>query len=75
MQKFMHEWSASRPGRFIPGEKVPSTHWLGGWLSPELVWTFATPRLSNKSTIDFISRLIQFRSGVCEKLKALFSFY
>jgi len=25
------EWSVSRPGRFIPGERVPSTHWLGGW--------------------------------------------
>jgi len=23
------EWSASRPGRFIPG-----THWIGEWVSP-----------------------------------------
>jgi hypothetical protein len=23
------EWSASRPGRFTPGEKDPSNHWLG----------------------------------------------
>jgi hypothetical protein len=28
------EWSASRPGRFTPGERAPSTHWLGGWLDP-----------------------------------------
>jgi len=28
------EWSASRPGRFTPGERAPSTHWLGGWLGP-----------------------------------------
>jgi hypothetical protein len=25
------EWSASRPGRFTPGEKAPGTHWIGGW--------------------------------------------
>jgi len=23
------EWSASRPGRFIPGEKDPRPHWIG----------------------------------------------
>jgi hypothetical protein len=26
------EWSASRPGRFTPGERAKSTHWIGGWL-------------------------------------------
>jgi hypothetical protein len=25
------EWSASRPGRFIPGERAPGTHWIGSW--------------------------------------------
>jgi hypothetical protein len=25
---------ASRPGRFIPRERVPSTHWLGAWEGP-----------------------------------------
>jgi hypothetical protein len=24
------EWSASRPGRFIPEERAPSTRWVGG---------------------------------------------
>jgi hypothetical protein len=28
------EWSASRPGRFTPGERAPGTHWIGGWLDP-----------------------------------------
>jgi hypothetical protein len=28
------EWSASRPGRFTPGERVPCTHWIGGWVDP-----------------------------------------
>jgi hypothetical protein len=27
------EWSASRPGRFTPGEKAPGTLWIGGWVS------------------------------------------
>jgi hypothetical protein len=33
------EWSASRPGRFTPGERAPGTHWIGGWMTPEPVWT------------------------------------
>jgi hypothetical protein len=28
------EWSASSPGRFIPRERVPGTHWIGGWVGP-----------------------------------------
>jgi hypothetical protein len=26
------EWSASLPGRFIPGEIAPGTHWIGDWV-------------------------------------------
>jgi hypothetical protein len=26
------EWSASRPTRFIPRERDPGTHWIGGWV-------------------------------------------
>jgi hypothetical protein len=28
------EWSASRPCRFIPRERAPRTHWIGGWVGP-----------------------------------------
>jgi hypothetical protein len=28
------EWSASRPGRFITGERAPCTHCIGGWAGP-----------------------------------------
>jgi hypothetical protein len=28
------EWSASRPGRFTPGERASSTHWIKGWVGP-----------------------------------------
>jgi hypothetical protein len=28
------EWSASRPGRFTPGERALCTHWIGGWVGP-----------------------------------------
>jgi hypothetical protein len=28
------EWSASHPGRFIPRERAPGTHWIGGWVVP-----------------------------------------
>jgi hypothetical protein len=27
-------WSASRPGRFTPGEIAPSEHLIGGWVGP-----------------------------------------
>jgi hypothetical protein len=30
------EWSASRHGRFTPGEKSPRTHWIGGWVGPRI---------------------------------------
>jgi hypothetical protein len=26
------EWSASRPGRFTPGERAPGAHWIRGWV-------------------------------------------
>jgi hypothetical protein len=29
------EWSASRPCRFIPSERAPGTHWVGGCLDPK----------------------------------------
>jgi hypothetical protein len=25
-------WSASRPGRFTPGERAPGTHWIEDWV-------------------------------------------
>jgi hypothetical protein len=28
------EWSASRPGRFTPGVRAPTTPWVGGWVVP-----------------------------------------
>jgi hypothetical protein len=31
------EWSASRPGRFIPRERAPGTLWIGGWVGPRAV--------------------------------------
>jgi hypothetical protein len=30
------EWSASRPGRFTPGERAPGTYWIGGWVDPRI---------------------------------------
>jgi hypothetical protein len=28
------EWSALRPGHFIPRERAPGTHWIWGWVGP-----------------------------------------
>jgi hypothetical protein len=27
------EWSNSRPGCFIPRERAPIAHWIGGWVA------------------------------------------
>jgi hypothetical protein len=27
------------PRPLYPDEKAPVTHWIGGWITPELVWT------------------------------------
>jgi hypothetical protein len=29
------EWSASRPDRLTPRERVPRTHWIGGCVDPQ----------------------------------------
>jgi hypothetical protein len=32
-----YRWvAASHPCRFIPGERAPGTHWIGGWLGPRV---------------------------------------
>jgi len=28
------EWLASHPGHFIPRERAPGIHWIGGWVGP-----------------------------------------
>jgi len=38
------EWSASRSGRFIPREKAPSIHWIGGWVGPTAVLNMVVKR-------------------------------
>jgi hypothetical protein len=27
-----NKWPDTCPGRFAPGERVPTTHWIGGWV-------------------------------------------
>jgi len=29
------QWSSLRFGRFIPWERAPGTHWIGGWVGPK----------------------------------------
>jgi len=31
------DWSASRPGRFIPRERARGTPWIGGWVGSRAV--------------------------------------
>jgi hypothetical protein len=38
------KYLASRPGRFTPREKVPSAHWIGGWVGPRAILDAAVKR-------------------------------
>jgi hypothetical protein len=53
------EWSASRPGRFTPRERVPGTHWLGGWVGSRAVLDAVVkrkiPGLAGKEPYYFIT--------------------
>jgi hypothetical protein len=31
------EWSASRPGSLVFGERVPGNHWIEGWVGLDYV--------------------------------------
>jgi hypothetical protein len=31
------EWTTSCPGQFTARERVPGTHWIGGWVGPGAV--------------------------------------
>jgi hypothetical protein len=31
------EWSALRPSRFTTNERIPGTHWIGGWVDPRAI--------------------------------------
>jgi len=43
------EWSASNPGRFTAGERVPGTHWIGGWTGPRAHMDAVVRRKSPRS--------------------------
>jgi len=47
------EWSASHPGHFTPRERVPSTHWVGGWAGSRTSLEFMANR-----KIPFIPLLV-----------------
>jgi len=50
------EWSALRPGRFIPGERTSVTHWREDWMGPrarlDAVAKIDIPSLRRKSNPD-----------------------
>jgi hypothetical protein len=44
------ERSPSRPCSFTPGERVPGTHWIGGWIGP-------------RSGLDTVEKTKSFTAG------------
>jgi hypothetical protein len=49
------EWSASRPGCLTPGERVPGTHRVGGWIGTK----------TNKLTVLSVYRPVQIGPQKC----------
>jgi hypothetical protein len=73
------EWSASRPGRFTPWERIRGTHWIRGWVGPRAVLDaavkrkFYSPELENRafavratewSVLPWMSSMQMFRSSL-----------
>jgi hypothetical protein len=59
------EWSASRPGRFTPRERVPITHWIGGWVGPRAIMDavvkrkIPSPRLESNPRTPIVQPVAQ----------------
>jgi hypothetical protein len=79
----MEEWSASRPGRFNPGERVPGTDWIGGWVDPRVGLDDVEKRKfltlphsnSNPSVVQPIaSRYTDYAIAVIEKFQFIYFF-
>jgi hypothetical protein len=59
------DWSASRPGRFTLRERVPGTHWIGGWMDPRSVLDtvvkrkISSPRQESNSRTPIVQPVAQ----------------
>jgi hypothetical protein len=45
------DWSVSRPGSFIPGERTPGTHWIVGWVGSRTYMSRSRLRRSEQKDI------------------------
>jgi hypothetical protein len=54
------EWSASHPGRFIPRERAPGTHWIG-WVESTFFHTSPKVVLSKFRLSSFLFVAGMFR--------------
>jgi hypothetical protein len=43
------EWSASRPGRFTPGERAPGIYWIRGWLGYRVIFDQGVKRQEHEA--------------------------
>jgi hypothetical protein len=60
------EWSASRPGRFTPGERAPGTHWIGNWVGPRASLHSMHPTtkwLLNYRTVLLLSQMSDYATS------------
>jgi len=60
------EWSASRPDRFTPRERVPVTHWIGGWVS-HYTHTDPYPSKTQQNTTQYREKCLKREDAGCAK--------
>jgi hypothetical protein len=67
------EWSASRTGRFTPGERAPGTHWIGAILDAVVKRKIPSPRRESKPRTLIVQPISQRYTDWA--ITALTSFY
>jgi hypothetical protein len=68
------EWSASRPGHFIPWEIDPGIHWIGEWVDPRVGLYIVEKRKSLPPPANQYSFAITSYSYSCLQINILFLF-
>jgi hypothetical protein len=65
-------WSASRPGRYTPRERVPGTHWIGGWVGPRAILDAVVKRrfIANRRVYRKLSGLADWSEN-CKQYSSL----